>query len=337
MLKKDCETLRRVVESAVADERSAAAQQVEAMRVTLAGSARFQEATDQARTAVEEKIDGVFVRLESARLIAQIREIGREFADETYGRLLDLLEAPTVPPTPVPGGTEAHTPPSGADVGRHPVSRRSRTARRCPGDRGTGRRLPRRLPHNAAHHDSRRKADHSLMDTSTLKSFAPKARTALIADVTARVAAVLAATSAERVELPTAVARLERAVEDAGGGVAGRAAVAERVAYTWFNRIVALRFMDANGYTGLESSPHLVGRRRVSRRSWPGPCRCHRRRRRGASDGGQGHRAPGRHAPLARPQGEAYAALLEAYCRSWAETMPDMFGSGGDETGLSSP
>ena len=37
----------------------------------------------------------------------------------------------------------------------------------------------------------------------------------------------------------------------AGGGEKGRAAVADRVAYTWFNRIIALRFMDANGYTGI--------------------------------------------------------------------------------------
>ncbi len=27
--------------------------------------------------------------------------------------------------------------------------------------------------------------------------------------------------------------------------------MADRVAYTWFNRIIALRFMDANGYTGI--------------------------------------------------------------------------------------
>ena len=89
------------------------------------------------------------------------------------------------------------------------------------------------------------------METAPLRSFAAWARTALIREVTGRVAAVLALGSPERVEQPRAVAALEKAVAAAGGGDVGRAAVAERAAYTWFNRIIALRFMDANGYTGI--------------------------------------------------------------------------------------
>src|SRR3954451_8678752 len=88
------------------------------------------------------------------------------------------------------------------------------------------------------------------METAPLKSFATWARTALIREVTARIAAVLAPASSERVEQAKAVAALEKAVSGAGGGEMGRAAVADKVAYTWFNRIIALRFMDANGYTG---------------------------------------------------------------------------------------
>ena len=97
----------------------------------------------------------------------------------------------------------------------------------------------------------RRKANLTLMETAPLKSFATWARTALIREVTARIAVVLAPASPERVEQPKAVAALEKAVNAAGGGDKGRAAVADRVAYTWFNRIIALRFMDANGYTGI--------------------------------------------------------------------------------------
>src|ERR1700746_4054244 len=89
------------------------------------------------------------------------------------------------------------------------------------------------------------------METASLKSFATWARTALIREVTARIAVVLAPASHERVEQPKAVDALEKAVIAAGGGDKGRAAVADRVAYTWFNRIIALRFMDANGYTGI--------------------------------------------------------------------------------------
>src|SRR3954451_10046023 len=89
------------------------------------------------------------------------------------------------------------------------------------------------------------------METAPLKSFSTWARTALIREVTARLAAVLAPASPERVEQPKAVAALDNAVSEEGGGEEGRTALADKVAYTWFNRIIALRFMDANGYTGL--------------------------------------------------------------------------------------
>lgn len=176
------------------------------------------------------------------------------------------------------------------------------------------------------------------MDTSAPKMFAPKARTALIADVTARVAAVLTPTSTERVELPTAVARLERAVEEAGGGVTGRAAVAERVAYTWFNRIVALRFMDANGYTGVGVVSPPAGQT-------AGQPEILSRARSGVIDADVVPAATAAKVTAlldgtrrsSDPQGEAYTTLLEAYCRKWAQTMPDMFGTGGDETELLVP
>src|SRR5690348_5855033 len=89
------------------------------------------------------------------------------------------------------------------------------------------------------------------METAPLKSFATWARPALIREVTARIAVVLAPASPERIEQPKAVDSLQKAVDAAGGGEKGRAAVADRVAYTWFNRIIALRFMDVNGYTGV--------------------------------------------------------------------------------------
>lgn len=89
------------------------------------------------------------------------------------------------------------------------------------------------------------------METAPLKLFATWARTSLIREVTARIAVVLAPASPERVEQPKAVEALEKAVTTAGGGDKGKAAVADKVAYTWFNRIIALRFMDASGYTSV--------------------------------------------------------------------------------------
>jgi len=65
------------------------------------------------------------------------------------------------------------------------------------------------------------------METAPLKSFATWARTALIREVTARIAVVLAPASPERVEQPHAVAALEKAVDAAGGVEAGRVALAD--------------------------------------------------------------------------------------------------------------
>jgi len=72
--------------------------------------------------------------------------------------------------------------------------------------------------------------------------------TALIREVAARTAVVLAPASPERVEQLSAVAALEKAVSASGGGNAGRNAVADKVAYTWFNRLAALRYMELHGY-----------------------------------------------------------------------------------------
>lgn len=176
------------------------------------------------------------------------------------------------------------------------------------------------------------------METARLKNFATWARTALIREVTARIAAVLAPGSAERVEQAKAVAALEKAVAAAGGGDKGRADVAAKVAYTWFNRIIALRFMDANGYTGIGVvSPQagvVVGQPEILAEA-----------KRGVIDTDvaskstlfavagllDGTRASG------DPQGEAYALLLADYCRYWNRTMPFMFEREGDFSELLIP
>lgn len=176
------------------------------------------------------------------------------------------------------------------------------------------------------------------MDTASLKNFATWARTALLREVTARMAAVLAPGAPERVEQPKAIAALEKAVSAAGGGDTGRAAVADKVAYTWFNRIIALRFMDANGYTGIGIvSPHAgvdVGQPEILAEA-----------KRGVIDGdvvGQATRETvtallDGTRTSSDPQGEAYALLLTAYCRYWNTTMPFMFERAGDFTELLIP
>jgi type II restriction/modification system DNA methylase subunit YeeA len=82
------------------------------------------------------------------------------------------------------------------------------------------------------------------MDTTALKNFAQKARVDLIHQVGAQLKLVLASDSLARREEEKAVRELEARIERKGKEV-----VVEEVAYTWFNRFCALRFMDVNRYS----------------------------------------------------------------------------------------
>ncbi|WP_020663175.1 BREX-1 system adenine-specific DNA-methyltransferase PglX [Amycolatopsis benzoatilytica] len=176
------------------------------------------------------------------------------------------------------------------------------------------------------------------METAPLKSFATWARTTLIREVTARVAVVLAQASSERVEQPRAVEALEKAVSASGGGDKGKAAVTDRVAYTWFNRIIALRFMDANGYTGIgvvSPQPGVeTGQPEILAEA-----------KRGNIEAAVvGTKTRDTVTALLNgtrrsddAQGEAYALLLADYCRYWNRAMPFMFEREGDFTELLIP
>ena len=78
------------------------------------------------------------------------------------------------------------------------------------------------------------------MDTGALRAFAREARRRLKEQVGAKLALVLAPEAQARREAAPAVAALEAQI-----GEQGEAQVIERVAYLWFNRLSALRFMDA--------------------------------------------------------------------------------------------
>ncbi|WP_417212844.1 BREX-1 system adenine-specific DNA-methyltransferase PglX, partial [Acinetobacter venetianus] len=81
------------------------------------------------------------------------------------------------------------------------------------------------------------------MDTSRLKKFAQYARRSLIEQVQTKLKLVLAEDSLARRESPKAVKELESKKQELG-----EEQLLEQVAYTWFNRFCALRFMDANQY-----------------------------------------------------------------------------------------
>ncbi len=84
------------------------------------------------------------------------------------------------------------------------------------------------------------------MKTLKLKKFAQHARRQLIEQVAARLDLVLQTDSAELRGQKKAVNQLKDEVARLS-----HQAVVERVAYTWFNRFCALRFMDVNRYTAI--------------------------------------------------------------------------------------
>lgn len=84
------------------------------------------------------------------------------------------------------------------------------------------------------------------MDTKPLEKFAQAARRQLHEQVKARLAQVLQTDSPELRAKASVVAELNKQIAQSS-----RQAVIERVAYTWFNRFCALRYMDANRYTRL--------------------------------------------------------------------------------------
>ena len=81
------------------------------------------------------------------------------------------------------------------------------------------------------------------MNTNALKKFAQEARTKLISQVGAKLEYVLTSDSAELREKTEQLKKLQEAINKST-----REQVIDKVAYTWFNRLMALRFMDANDY-----------------------------------------------------------------------------------------
>jgi type II restriction/modification system DNA methylase subunit YeeA len=86
------------------------------------------------------------------------------------------------------------------------------------------------------------------MDTSKLKKFAQFARRSLIEQVQSKLKLVLATDSAARREHPKAIKELEQKLNQHINNKEDEKQLIEQVAYTWFNRFCALRFMDVNQY-----------------------------------------------------------------------------------------
>ena len=169
------------------------------------------------------------------------------------------------------------------------------------------------------------------MDTSKLKKFAQFARRTLGEQVGAKLALVLSEGSAARRESPAAVKKLEEAIKDHG-----KAWVTERVAYIWFNRFCARRFMDVNRYTriGIVSPAEGQFQPEILLEAKMGhideemvPAKTQQL----VADLLAGK------SPSHDPQGEAYRLLVVAACNAWHQAMPFLFERIDDYTELLMP
>ena len=84
-------------------------------------------------------------------------------------------------------------------------------------------------------------------NTSALKTFAQETRKKLISLISTKMEFILTHDTAEIRGFEPQIAKLKSAIDSKG-----KELVVEEVAYTWFNRVMALRYMDANGYTDLK-------------------------------------------------------------------------------------
>lgn len=169
------------------------------------------------------------------------------------------------------------------------------------------------------------------MDTSKLKKFAQFARRTLREQVSAKLALVLLPGSAARRENPQAVSKLEAAIS-----LLGQDQVIERVAYIWFNRFCALRFMDVNRYTRIgvvspaegQFQPEILLEAKMGHIDDELVTGKVRQQVTALLAG---------HAPSHDPQGEAYRLLVVAACNAWHEAMPFLFERIDDYTELLMP
>jgi len=169
------------------------------------------------------------------------------------------------------------------------------------------------------------------METAKLKKFAQFARRSLLEQVSAKLKLVLADESSARRERPQAIKKLEEAVTDQG-----KEQVIERVAYIWFNRFCALRFMDVNRYNRIgiispaegQYQPEILADAKMGHIDEEMVSEPTRQKIFALLDG---------KTPSQDPQGEAYRLLVVAACNYWHSAMPFLFERIDDYTELLMP
>ena len=185
------------------------------------------------------------------------------------------------------------------------------------------------------------------MNTSKLKKFAQHARRSLIEQVSNKLKLVLVQDSAARRENPKAVAEIEKRISGVSGKYTDnctlttddsrrQAQLVERVAYIWFNRFCALRFMDVNRYTRIgvvspaegQFQPEILAEAKMGHIDEGMVNDATRQKIFALLDG---------KTPSQDPQAEAYRLLVVAACNYWHGSMPFMFGRIADFVELPMP
>lgn len=172
------------------------------------------------------------------------------------------------------------------------------------------------------------------MNTSALKTFAPAVRKQLMEAVTRKLDFALSAKTPDYLTtFAPQVAALRKIAQ------ADRAGLIDRVAYTWFNRLAALRFMDARGWhpfrarvltpaTLHETQPELLKITRAG--AIPEDLKAH-------TDPARLNDLLDSRIPSPDAQGEVYRHLVLAACRFYHALLPNLFEKLDDETELLLP
>ena len=167
------------------------------------------------------------------------------------------------------------------------------------------------------------------MDTGKLEKFAQNARRQLREQVAARLEQVLSEDSIEQREKADAIQELRDEIKDSS-----KHQVIDKVAYTWFNRFIALRFMDVNYYTRVRTVSPVEGytQPEILQEAKQGvidfSLRVDEDRVMGLLNG---------EITSPNPQQEAYRLLLEGACNARHDEMPFLFQEIDDYTELLLP
>src|SRR5690606_29649499 len=157
------------------------------------------------------------------------------------------------------------------------------------------------------------------INTNQLKKFAQNTRNKLLQQVGARLDYILSVDSAEMRDVADIVKRLQQDIDRTS-----REEVIDQVAYTWFNRLTALRYMDLHDYQPL-------GLRIISGRDGSGEAEIYQAALR--------HQLPAElevdrerisqlitgHIASRNPHNEIMSMLLVAACQNLSKIMPFLF------------